>query len=187
MPADGVIHHLCCGRKYLRPSSLKNKIHIPLHIIKGIHDVVLIVFWFTSPITWPTSAFPALCAIPQPHQLYWHLFPTQHVFFSLAGAVSWLPLGKLCFSTYSPHGLGGVDTDFNLPSWVFLVGGSIVCRWEGASSCINQNQPVVFQELLGNWCHAGWVCVLSSRGHVASMRKSLPGYEADTEERSAER
>lgn len=28
---DGIIYHLCCGRKQLRNGSLENEIHVPLH------------------------------------------------------------------------------------------------------------------------------------------------------------
>lgn len=77
----------------------------------------LFCFYFSLPSP-HHSCLPTPCAIPQPHELYWHLFPTQHVFFLLAGTASWLPLGKLCVSTLSPYGLGGADPTFSLPVWV---------------------------------------------------------------------
>ena len=166
---DGTIHHVCCGRKQLRNGSLKNKIRVPLRIINTIHGTSL---FRLDPPPFPHLTTPAIltrCVIPRAIPVVVTFVSYPACVLSSVGTAASFPLGKLCSSTFHPHGLGGADPTFSLLGWPCissLTGRKyripatmgIGWRWAGASSWANQNQPVGLQEVLGVWCGAGRMC-----------------------------
>lgn len=114
MPAAGTIRHSRCGRRRLRTSSLKNRIHVPLRIVKGICD------------TW--SLFCPDPPPPTPHH-FGHPHPHAHppcctpaplavvIFVSRPMCVhsSCFPLREALSSSFSLRGLGGADPTNSLP------------------------------------------------------------------------
>lgn len=131
MPADGLTHHLCCGRKQLRASSLKNKSHIvPLNITKGICDLGFILSWSFPPTTSPL--LPPLRPV---------LFPSH----TSCDDIWWLGWG---WPHLRPPILGRVPMPGQWRHKILPTIGIGWRRWAGASSWTNKNQLVVLQELL---------------------------------------